>query len=99
LRAQSLAAFDWPVLSSPVKSSSRWERRHDEDVLPSSSMSVSASGGRLSDAVVALQLAAAQEELARLQAPAAAVLSPALSPHDLPQPPAQPQEQELRPGT
>ena len=40
-------------------------------------MAHSASGVRLSDAVVALQLAAAQEELARLSAPAAAAAAAA----------------------
>ena len=71
---QCLQNWDWAALSSPVKSSSRWERRQDE---VAGGLAHSASGGRLSDAVVALQLAAAQDELARLSAPAVAAAAAA----------------------
>ena len=75
----SLETFSWFALTVPVTSSSRWERRLEHSNVggagagagagahggAGATMPHSASGARLSDALLALQLAAAQEEQAR----------------------------------
>jgi serine/threonine-protein phosphatase 2B regulatory subunit len=87
-RLQSLEHFSWDAMSVPVKSSSRWERRLGEDgngggggggggSSGGSAFPHSASGVRLNDALAALQLSAAQEELARITQSATSLRQPA----------------------